>query len=100
MQEEICDLCGYAGERGAIERCHIIPQEVREQAGMRRSKIAKLCPNCKQELIRWYATRVSEMTYDNGAKQFRAKSWPELVKEYKNAFAIFAGYKKGQKKER
>ena len=96
MEKKSCELCGREVESGAMEKHHIVPSEVRKQAGIRRSKIVRLCSNCYAELHKWYSAKVSDTTYNSKTKMFRAKSPLEMVKEYKAAYRIFTGYKKGR----
>lgn len=98
MRKDRCEICGYEDELGTIKKYHVFPQEIMEQAGRKRSKITRLCPNCQQELNKWYLTNVAHMTYDNGMKRFRAKSPQEMLKEYERAYQWFARHKKEQQK--
>lgn len=96
MAEKTCQLCGCEVELKSIERHHVVPREIAEQAGIRRSKIVRLCPDCRQELQRWYEAKVADMTYDTKFKRFRGRSPLEMVKEYEMAYRLFARYKKSQ----
>ena len=96
MAEKTCQLCGCEVALKAIERHSIIPREIMEQAGIRRSKIVRLCPNCREELQRWYEAKVADLTYDTKMKRFRGRSPLEMVKEYETAYQRFARYKKGK----
>lgn len=98
MGGEICELCGYINQPGATVIHRIVPKEVTEPAGIPESATVVLCPKCQQEIRSWYSRKVFNMTYDDAAKQFRAKSYPEMVKEYQSAFNSFVKYKKEQKK--
>lgn len=93
MRENACELCGHEAENGSIEKHHIVPREVREQAGIRRARVIRLCSNCHEELRKWYSTRVADMTYDTKMKRFRARSPLEMVKEYEAAYRLFTRYK-------
>ena len=95
MENKACELCRHEVETSAIEKYHIIPREVREQAGIQRAKIVRLCTNCCQELNRWNLAKVADSTYDITMKRFRAKSPLEMAKEYEFAYRLFAQYKKG-----
>ena len=95
MVKNACQLCRREVESGVLERHYVVPKEIIEQAGIPRSKIARLCPDCHKELQRWYASNVADMTYDNGIKRFRARSPLEMVKEYEIVYQRFARYKKG-----
>lgn len=95
MAKKTCQLCGYKTEHTATEEHYIVPTEVTEQAGMPKSKIVELCPNCHRELHRWYSLKVADMAYDTKMKRFRAKSPLEMVKEYESAYRVFVEYKKG-----
>ena len=94
MRKQKCELCGREDETGTIKRYPVFPQEIVEEAGVERSKIIRLCPDCRQELDKWYSTKVALQTYDNGTKQFRPKSAQELLKEYEIAYTHFTRYKK------
>jgi len=96
MRKGTCELCGYEGETKIIKKYRVIPQEVREQAGIQQSKAIRLCSNCQQELHKWYSTKVANMTYDTRMKRFRVKTPLEMVKEYESAFTIFEKYKRQQ----
>ena len=98
MEDETCQVCGYKSELGVTEKHHVVPTEVTEPGGIPRSKIVRLCRNCHRELHRWYSTRVADMVYDPEAKRFRAKSSPEMVKEYESAYESFVRFKGRQKK--
>ncbi|MFC1919030.1 hypothetical protein ACFLWW_03570 [Chloroflexota bacterium] len=97
MRNKTCELCGHEAAPGAIEKHNIVPAEILEQAGIQRTKIVRLCSNCRLELNRWNLTRIADMTYDTKVKQFRAKPPQEMVKEYEVAYRLFAKYKKGQR---
>ena len=98
MGKETCEVCGCESELGVTEKHNVVPTEVTKQARIPESKIVRVCPNCHQELNRWYSTRVTDMAYNPAAKQFRAKSGLEMVKEYQSAFNSFVKYKKEQKR--
>jgi hypothetical protein len=98
MEKKACQLCGGEVEPEAVVKHYVVPKEIMEQAGIQRSKIVRLCPNCYEELQRWYTAKVADMTYDTEIKRFRAKSPLEMVKEYKIAYQRFARYKKGQQR--
>ena len=98
MVTKACALCGHKVELGAIESHYIVPMEVREQAGIQRRKIVRLCPNCNQELDRWNSTKVADSTYDTVTKRFRDKSPLEIAKEYEFAYKLFAQYKRNELK--
>jgi len=98
MAKKACELCRCEVEPESIERHYIVPREITEQAGVRRSKIVRLCPDCREELQRWYAAKVADMTYDTEIKRFRGRSPLEMVKEYETAYQRFVRYKKGQQR--
>ena len=98
MAKKACELCGRETELEATEEHHVVPSEVREQAGIRRSKIVRLCSDCYAELHKWYSAKVLDRTYDTKMKLFRAKAPLEMVKEYEAAYQRFARYKKEQQK--
>lgn len=98
MQRNICELCRCEDEPGNIKKYYVIPQEITEEAGIKRIKIVKLCPNCHRELSKWYSTNISDITYDTRIQRFRSKSPKEMVKEYEVAYQAFTRYKKEQQK--
>jgi len=98
MGKETCELCGRKSELETIEKHHVVPVEVTEQAGMPESRVVELCCNCHRELHKWYSIKVADMAYDTQIKRFRAKSGVEMVKEYEAAYKVFAEYKKGRRK--
>jgi len=95
VEKKACELCGREVEPRAMEKHHIVPTEVREQAGIRRAKIVRLCSDCYAELHKWYSAKVLDSTYDTKMKRFRSKSPPEMVKEYEAAYRVFAKYRRG-----
>ncbi len=98
MGKNNCELCGCDVEPKAIERHYIVPREIMEEAGRNRPKTVRLCPNCREELERWYATKIADMTYDTRMKRFRSRSPLEMAKEYEIAYQRFTRYKKGQQR--
>ena len=94
MKDETCELCGYRGRPATTEIHHIVPKELTEQAGMRESQSVRLCCNCHREVHVWYKAKVSDVVYSARTKEFRAKSWLEMVKEYQSAFNSFVKYNK------
>ena len=52
MGKETCELYGYENEVGSIEKHHVVPREVVEQAGLPESRVVRLCCNCHRELHR------------------------------------------------
>lgn len=99
MRKERCELCGCRIELGSIERHHVVPTMVTEQAGLPESRTLRLCSNCHREAHTWYSAKVSDMAYEPETKRFRAKSWVEMVKEYNSAFNSFTKYKKKRTKQ-
>jgi hypothetical protein len=97
MRKEVCELCGYQSELGDIEKHHIVPKRVTDDAGIQESKVVRLCRSCREEVDAWYSQNVLDMAYDSMTKQFRQKSPAEIVKEYEAAYRVFAAYKKGQR---
>ena len=97
MGKETCELCGYRSELRTIEKHHIVPRKVTEQAGVPESATVRLCGNCRREVDNWYSQNVFDMAYDPGTKRFRQKALNELVKEYEAAYRVFVAYKKGQR---
>ena len=63
MVGETCELCGYQSQLGAVEKHHIIPNEVTEQAGIPKSQTVRMCCNCRRELDTWYSGKVVKMIY-------------------------------------
>lgn len=97
MRQETCEVCGYTSHLGVIERCHIVPLQLTEKAGVPESETLKLCCNCNRELDAWYAMTVADMAYDTKTKRFTAKSPSEIVKEHHSALDSFMKYKKEQR---
>ena len=98
MVESLCEVCGYQSQRGDINDYHIVPREIMREASKRRGRKIALCLKCRKELDELCLKVVANMTYDTASKQFRAKSPPEMVKEYETAYQRFARYKKEQQK--
>ena len=96
MKKYRCEFCACLVEPGVIERHHVVPIMVTEQAGLPESQTLRLCSHCHREVHAWYSAKVSEMAYDLQTKQFRTKSGIEMVKEYDSAFNSFMKYKKKQ----
>ena len=96
MRKQKCEICGTRIEPGYIERHHIVPTQVTEQAGLPESQTLELCSDCHREVHARYSANVSEMAYDLQTKQFRTKSGVELVKEYHSALNSFIKYKKNE----
>ena len=94
MVGETCELCGYQSQLGAVEKHHIMPNEVTEQAGIPKSQTLRMCCNCRRELDTWYSAKVVKMVYDTKMPRFRAKTWGEMAKEYQSVFNGFVNYKK------
>ena len=93
MERESCEVCGYRSQLGAIEKHHILPTEVTEEAGVPASQTLRLCSNCHREVHTWYSIKVMNMVYDSAAKQIRDRSSLEMVKEYQAAFNSFVKHK-------
>jgi len=98
MGEEICEICGYRSQLGAVEKHDVIPNEVTQQAGMSESHTIRMCCNCRRELDTWCSAKVTTMVYDAGAQRFRYKTPVEMVEEYQSVFDGFVKYKKRQSK--
>jgi len=98
MGEETCELCGYRSQLGAVEKHHIIPNNITEQAEMPKSQTLRMCCNCHRELDTWYSAKVTEMVYDTNMQRFRTKTSVEMVEEYQSVFNGFVAYKKKRKK--
>ena len=98
MAKDRCEICGYEDEAGSVKKYHVIPQEIMEQAGVTHTRIRKLCQNCQDELNHWYATNVSDITYDTGIQRFRNKSPQEILREYEVSFQSFTRHKRVQQK--
>ncbi|MFC2067312.1 hypothetical protein ACFLUO_09780 [Chloroflexota bacterium] len=94
MGEGICELCEYRSQLGAVEKHHVIPEEITEQAGIPKPQILKMCCNCRRELATWYSAKVTEMVYDTKMQCFRARARGEMVEEYQSVFSGFVNYKK------
>jgi predicted HNH restriction endonuclease len=93
MGKKTCEICGKAIESGFVETHHVVPVEVTTKAGVPDSRVVTLCGDCHQEVHRWYSGKVTDMAYDPRTLKFRAKSWPEMVKEYESAYDSFVRYK-------
>lgn len=89
-----CKVCGYRGEQGEIGRYYIIPREVLREAGEPAGRKIALCDSCHKEFLELCAKVIADMTYDTASRRFRAKSPPEIVKEYEAAYRRFVRYKK------
>lgn len=98
MQKERCELCGYSIEPGHVERHHVVPTNVTEQAGLPESQTLRLCGNCHREVNTWYLAKVSDTVYDPKTKRFRTRSWLEMAKEYESVFNGYMNYKKKRTK--
>ena len=94
MGEEICGVCGYRSQLGAVEKHHVIPDEIARQTSVPKPQILKMCCNCRQELDTWFSAKVTEMVYDTKAQRFRARTQDEMVEEYQSVFNGFVNYKK------
>ena len=94
MGEEICEVCGYRSQLGAVKKYPVIPDEITEQSGMSKSQISSMCTNCRIELDKWYSIEVNRMVYDEMDQRFRDRTPAEMVDEYQAAFKGFKGYKK------
>lgn len=93
MKEESCELCGYSSRLGTIEKHHIVPTEITEQAGMPHSPTIRLCANCHREAHTWYSIKVADTAYHPETKRFEPKPFSEQIKDYKSAFNTFREYK-------
>ena len=98
MRKDRCEICGYEDEPGTLKKYHIIPQEIIEQAGVTRTRVRKLCQTCQDDLNKWYATNISEITYDTAMQRFRNKSPKEILREYEVAFRSFTRHKRAQQR--
>lgn len=99
MGQETCELCGYVSLLGAVEKHHIIPNEITEEAGIPKLQTIKMCYNCRKELDTWYSAKVAKMVYDTKIPKFRYKTPGEMVEEYQFLFNGFVDYKKRQNKK-
>ncbi len=98
MKKEVCEACGHASKSEDLEKHHIVPTQVTKEAGMPESQTVELCPDCLQEVHKWYSVKIVPRSYDVTTKKFVVMSPLEIVKEYQYAFSSFAEYKKRQKK--
>ena len=98
MGRDACEICGYQSQLGAIEKHHIIPIEVTEEAGIQKSQTVDLCCNCHREVHAWYSAKVMDIAYDPASQRFKDKSSLETVKAFQAAFNSFSKYKNEQKK--
>lgn len=96
MRRVMCEVCGYRIEPGYLERHHVVPTDITEQAGLTESQTLSLCTNCHREVRTWYSGKVSDMAYDLKTKRFKDKSCLEMVREYQATFDGFVKYKKKQ----
>jgi hypothetical protein len=94
MSKYICDVCGYEDTADTVKKYHVTPQEITEEAAIKRVKIIKLCPACRKDLDKWYLNNISHTTYDSRNKRFRGKTPAEMVKEYEIAYQSFTRHKK------
>jgi len=96
-REDICVVCGYVSNLGAVAQHHLIPKSVTREAGVPESEIMNLCCNCHYELHGWCGMRVVDVTYDPDTKRFRDKTWDEVTKDYESALNSFKKYKHEQR---
>ena len=89
MPKEECELCGCQIELGLVEKHHVVPTDVTEQAGLPESQTLRLCSDCHREAHSWYSATVSDMEYEPKIKRFRNKLPLEMVREYEFAFNSF-----------
>ena len=94
MKKNTCEACGCEVEVGAIEKHHIVPPQVTEQANMPESRTVELCGDCHSEVHIWNSTNVADMSYDTKIKRFRTKPPLKMVKEYEFAYRVFTQHKK------
>ena len=98
MRKERCELCGYRIEHGRIERHHVVPTHVTEQAGLPESQTLRLCRNCHREAHAWYLANVIDVAYNPESKRFITRSLLEMAKEYGSVFNSYMKYKKKRTK--
>ncbi len=98
MRKERCELCGYRIEPGCIERHHVVPTHVTEQAGLPESQTLRLCRNCHREVHLWYSDNVTDVAYNPEYKRFITRSLLEMAKEYDSVFNSYMKHKKKQTK--
>jgi predicted HNH restriction endonuclease len=99
MKTKTCEICGSKIELGWVEKHHVVPMDVTQQAGVPESKIVTLCHSCHQELHRWYLAKVVKVAYDTKSRRFKSKSWAEMLRGYDYAFDSFVEYKRKQSAE-
>ena len=98
MGSQTCAICASQSRLGALEMHHIVPTEITEQADMPYSETIELCSSCHQELLAWYSTRVTHVTYDPAIKMFKNIPPAEIARAYQAAFETFVKHKREQGK--
>lgn len=98
MGNEICEICQYRSQLGAVGRYNVIPKELTQQAGMTETPTMRMCYNCRRELDTWYLSKVAKMVYDIKTQRFRDRTAREMVEEYQDVFNSFVDYKRKKNK--
>jgi 5-methylcytosine-specific restriction endonuclease McrA len=97
LAKETCKVCNSVVDAGTLEKHHIVPRDVTDEAGIPESQTVRLCADCHEEVHAWYTARVRHTEYDADSKRFRTKSSLEMVREYQAAFSAFVNYKGTQR---
>jgi len=93
VAEKKCQVCENRVDPEDVEKHHIVPKNLTDDAGIPESQTIQLCANCHQEVHAWYTARVRHTEYDAGTRRFRTKSYLEMVNEYQTVFSDFMKYK-------
>jgi len=93
VAKETCKVCNSVVDPDTMEKHHIVPRDVTDEAGIPESQTVRLCTDCHEEVHTWYTARVRHTEYDPDTKRFRTKSSLEMVREYQAAFSAFVNYK-------
>jgi DNA-directed RNA polymerase subunit M/transcription elongation factor TFIIS len=96
VAKETCKICNNVVDPDTVEKHHIVPRDVTDEAGIPESQTLRLCAECHEEVHTWYTARVRHTEYDPDARRFRNKSYLEMVGEYQSAFTAFVNYKGSQ----
>lgn len=98
MAKVTCKVCSNDVDPDAIEEHHIVPKDITKEAGIPESQTMHLCADCHEDVHTWYTARVRHTEYDPDARQFRNKSYLEMVSEYQLAFSAFVKYKSARQR--
>jgi 5-methylcytosine-specific restriction endonuclease McrA len=98
VAKETCKVCNNVVDPDDMEKHHIVPKNVTDEAGIPESQAVRLCSDCHEAVHNWYTARVHHTEYDPDTKRFRAKSSLEMVREYQAAFTAFVNYKNARQR--